>query len=103
VKPHTKRWYKALSALALAGALLAPTVQAQAPIPQQQRPDVLLEQQRKQQEQQKQQEQLVQPKVPPQIEKPSQARPPTGTEAKVKVMQFKFSGNTIFTLRRSGR
>src|SRR5438128_5835185 len=96
VRPPKKRWYITLSALAVAGTLLVPTVQAQAP-PQQQRPDVLLEQQRKQQEQQKQQEQLTQPKAPPQIEKPPPARPPTGAEAKVKVTQFKFSGNTVFT------
>ena len=96
VRPKKKRWYITLSALAVAGALLVPTVQAQAP-PQQQRPDVLLEQQRKQQEQQKQQEQLTQPQAPPQIEKPSRARPPTGAEAKVKVTQFKFSGNTVFS------
>ena len=90
-----KRFGITLGGLAVVGALLAPAVQAQTPPAQQQRPDVLLEQQRKQQEQQKQQEQLTQPKAPPQIDKPARARPPKGAEAKVKVAQIKFSGNTV--------
>nr|MBI3614199.1 ShlB/FhaC/HecB family hemolysin secretion/activation protein [Nitrospirota bacterium] len=83
-----------LCGLVLAGALSAPLVLAQA-LPPEKRPDVLLEQQRKQQEQQKKQEQITQPKAPPQIDKPARARPPKGSEAKVKVTQFKFSGNTV--------
>ncbi len=74
--------------------LLAPVVQAQAPPPEK-RPDVLLEQQRKAEEEKKKQEQITQPKAPPQIDKPPRARPPKGAEARVKVAQFKFSGNTV--------
>lgn len=64
-------------------------------LPPEKRPDVLLEQQRKAEEEKKKQEQLTQPKPPPQIDKPARARPPKGAEAKVKVTQFKFSGNTV--------
>ena len=80
-------------AFAAAGVFVAaPPVLAQAP---QQRPDVLMEQQRKMDEQQKKLEQETKPKAPPQIDKPSRTRPPKGGEAKVKVTQFKFSGNTV--------
>lgn len=82
-----------LCGVALAVPLSAAPVLAQ--LPAEKRPDVLLEQQRKQQEQQKQQEQITKPKAPPQIDKPARTRPPKGTEAKVKVTQFKFSGNTV--------
>jgi hemolysin activation/secretion protein len=80
---------------AVAGVLPAPIAQAQAPPPPEKRPDVLLEQQRKALEQQQKQEELTQPKAPPQIDKPARTRPPKGAEAKVKVTQFKFSGNTV--------
>jgi hemolysin activation/secretion protein len=83
-----------LCGLALAAPLSAAPVLAQV-LPPEKRPDVLLEQQRKQEEQQKKQEQITQPKAPPQIDKPARTRPPKGSEAKVKVTQFKFSGNTV--------
>ena len=83
-----------LCGLALVTPLSASPVLAQV-LPPEKRPDVLLEQQRKQEEQQKKQEQITQPKAPPQIDKPARTRPPKGTEAKVKVTQFKFSGNTV--------
>ena len=98
MKPKKNRWFVTSCVLAMAGVLLAPVAQAQAPPPEKM-PDVLLEQQRKQQEQQKQQEQLTQPKAPPQIDKPARARPPKGAEAKVKVTQFKFSGNTVIEVK----
>ena len=82
-----------LCSFALAVPLSVAPVLAQ--LPPEKRPDVLLEQQRKQQEQQKKQEQITQPKAPPQIDKPARARPPKGSDAKVKVTQFKFSGNTV--------
>ena len=85
-----------LCGLAPAGIVSAPSVLAQVtPPPVQQLPGVLLEQQRKQQEQQQKLEQETKPKAPPQIDKPARARPPKGAEAKVKVTQFKFSGNTV--------
>ncbi len=96
MKPKKNRWFLTSCVLAMVGVLLATSVQAQV-LPPEKRPDVLLEQQRKQQEQQKQQEQLTQPKAPPQIDKPARTRPPKGAEAKVKVAQFKFSGNTVIT------
>lgn len=74
----------------LAGALSAPSVLAQALDP-----GVLLEQQRKQEEMRKKLEQETKPKAPPQIDKPARPRQPKGSEAKVKVTQFKFSGNTV--------
>ncbi len=74
----------------LAGALSAPSVLAQVPDP-----GVLLEQQRKMEEQKKKLEQETKPKAPPQIDKPERKRQPKGSEAKVKVTQFKFSGNTV--------
>ncbi|TAL09566.1 MAG: ShlB/FhaC/HecB family hemolysin secretion/activation protein [Nitrospirae bacterium] len=80
--------------LALAALLLGSPVLAQV-LPPEKRPDVLLEQQRKMEEQQKKLEQESKPKAPPQIDKPARARPPKGAEAKVKVAQFKFSGNTV--------
>ena len=82
-----------LCGLALAAPLSAAPVLAQ--LPPEKRPDVLLEQQRKQEEQKKLQEQITKPKAPPQIDKPARTRPPKGSEAKVKVAQFKFSGNTV--------
>ena len=82
-----------LCGLVLAAPLSAAPVLAQ--LPPEKRPDVLLEQQRKQEEQKKQQEQITQPKAPPQIDKPARTRPPKGSEARVKVLQFKFSGNTV--------
>ncbi len=82
-----------MSCLAVTGVLLATPVRAQ--IPPEKRPDVLLEQQRKAEEEKKRQEQITQPKPPPQIDKPARARPPRGSEARVKLTQFKFSGNTV--------
>ncbi len=80
----------------MAGVLAAPAAQAQVPaLPPSAQPDILLEQQRKQEEEKRKLEQLQQPKAPPQIDKPARSRPPKGAEAKVKVSQFKFSGNTV--------
>lgn len=90
------RWFPTMLAFAMAGMLVAvPVVPVLAQLPPEKRPDVLLEQQRKQEEQKKQQEQITHPKAPPQIDKPARTRPPKGSEAKVKVTQFKFSGNTV--------
>ena len=81
----------ALVVIGLIGVLSAPAqVTAQGPAP-----DVLMEQQRQAEEQKKKQEELTQPKAPPQIEKPARPRASQGGVEKVKVTQFKFSGNTV--------
>jgi len=94
VKPSISRWLVGMGALALVGLTGIPNAPAQVTA-QGPAPDVLLEQQRQAEEQKKKQEQITQPKAPPQIEKPARPRVPKGAEAKVKVTQFKFSGNTV--------
>jgi hemolysin activation/secretion protein len=54
-----------------------------------------MEQERKAQEEKRKQEQITEPKAPPQIEKPPRPRVPRGAEARVRVTQIKFSGNTV--------
>jgi hemolysin activation/secretion protein len=94
VRAKPGRLFFATSVLVL-GSVLLPVPAVQAQIPPEKRPDVLMEEQRKSEERKKKQEEITQPKAPPQIDKPARARPPKGTEAKVKVAQFKFSGNTV--------
>ncbi|HEV8242831.1 MAG TPA: ShlB/FhaC/HecB family hemolysin secretion/activation protein [Nitrospirales bacterium] len=98
MKPSQIRVLVAICAFVVSGLVEVSVAQAQA-VPPQQMPDVLLEQQRKAEEQQKKQEELVQPKTPPEIDKPARSRAPKakGAEAKVTVTQFKFSGNTVVT------
>ena len=83
-------WLLCCSIVALIGCL--PVSHALAQVD----PGVLLEQQRKMEEQKKKQEQITQPGAPPQIEKPAVPhRPPTNGGVKIKVTQFKFSGNNV--------
>ena len=83
-----------LSLSLLAGLMGVSEAQAQ-PTPGE-TPGVLLEQQRQAEEQKKRQEQVTQPQAPSQIEKPAASRrSSTSGGAKVKVTQFKFSGNTV--------
>jgi len=98
VKPSQNRVLVAICVFAVSGLVEISVVQAQA-LPPQQMPDVLLEQQRKAEEQQKKQDELIQPKAPPEIDKPARSRAPKakGAEAKVRVTQFKFSGNAVIT------
>ena len=95
MRAELSRLFFATSVLVLGSALLpAPAVQAQV-LPPEKRPDILMEEQRKSEERKKKQDEITQPKAPPQIDKPERKRPPKGTEAKVKVTQIKFTGNTV--------
>jgi hemolysin activation/secretion protein len=82
------------AALVSSAALSGFTVHAQTLPPG--APGILLEQQRQAEEQKKRQEQMLEPQVPPVIEKPVMP-PPTGPgDAKLVVSRITFSGNTVF-------
>ena len=55
-----------------------------------------MEQERKAQEEKRKQEKLTQPETSPPVDKPTRPRALKGSEAKVKVTKFKFTGNTVF-------